>query len=248
LFPPLRSFLIACYCVALFFFENSNLPSFCLKWETARTTPSRMVICARGACTVTASLYCCGMPLCRLATGIEPQSTTVGSMRSTVCSIVRSTSISRPTLCFLTGAHGPRELLGPTWMMLWRRLLTWHCVHLTTSVAKGQRHVCVASTRGRHNSRSLRRLRPRMHALLTGRGRALAAKAEPSCPSHPPSALAAIKGTFSVHFVRATGSLSVGKSLVAPRSIDPWTESTDFFRPKQFQKKSNFLIFLGKFA
>jgi hypothetical protein len=42
------------------------------------------------------------------------------------CSDVRSTSISRPTLCFLTGARGPRGLLGPTWTMLWRMLLTWH--------------------------------------------------------------------------------------------------------------------------
>jgi hypothetical protein len=64
--------------------------------------------------------------LCRLATVIEPQSTTVGSMRSTGCSAVRSTSISCPTPCFLTGACGPRGLLRPTWMMLWRRLLTWH--------------------------------------------------------------------------------------------------------------------------
>jgi hypothetical protein len=72
------------------------------------------------------SLCCCGMPLCRLATEIEPQSTTIGSMRSTGCNAARSTSISRPTPCFLTGAHGPRGLLGLTWMMLWRRLLTWH--------------------------------------------------------------------------------------------------------------------------
>jgi hypothetical protein len=58
----------------------------------------------------------------------------VGSMRNTGCNAVRSTSISRPTPCFLTGAHGPRGLLGPTWMMLWRRLLTWHslpCAHRT---------------------------------------------------------------------------------------------------------------------
>jgi hypothetical protein len=66
------------------------------------------------------------MPLCRLATGIEPQSTTVRSMRSTGCSAAWSTSISHPTPCFLMGAHGPRGLLGPTCMMLWRRLLTWH--------------------------------------------------------------------------------------------------------------------------
>jgi hypothetical protein len=85
-----------------------------------------MAIYARGACTVMASLCCCGMPLCRLATGAEPQSTTVGSMRCTGCSTVRSTSISHPTSYFLTRARAPRGLLGPTWMMLWRRLLTWH--------------------------------------------------------------------------------------------------------------------------
>jgi hypothetical protein len=72
------------------------------------------------------SLYCCGMPLCRLATGTEPQSTTVGSMRSTACNALRSTLISCPTMCFLMGAHGPRGLLGPTWMTLWKRLLIWH--------------------------------------------------------------------------------------------------------------------------
>jgi hypothetical protein len=44
-----------------------------------------------------------------------------------------------------------------------------------------------------------------VHALLTWRDRALAAKAELSRPSHPPFAHAAIKGTFPVHFVRATG-------------------------------------------
>jgi hypothetical protein len=55
-------------------------------------------------------------------------------MRSTGCSAVRSTSISHPTLCFVMGARGPLGLLGPTWMMLWRRLLTWHslpCAHRT---------------------------------------------------------------------------------------------------------------------
>jgi hypothetical protein len=55
-------------------------------------------------------------------------------MRSTGCSVVRSTSIFCPTLCFLTGARGSRGLLGPTWMMLWRRLLTWYslpCAHRT---------------------------------------------------------------------------------------------------------------------
>jgi hypothetical protein len=42
-----------------------------------------MAIYARGACTITSSLCCCGMSLCRLATGKEPQITTVGSMRGT---------------------------------------------------------------------------------------------------------------------------------------------------------------------
>jgi hypothetical protein len=69
-----------------------------------------------------------------VAAGTKPQSTTVGSMRSMGCSAVRSTSISRPTQCFLLGARGPRGLLGATWMMLWKRLLTWHslpCAHRT---------------------------------------------------------------------------------------------------------------------
>jgi hypothetical protein len=101
-------------------------PSFHLRWETTRTAPSRTAICARGVCTVMASIYCYDMPLCRLATRTEPQSTTVSSMRSMVCSVVRSTSISHTTPCFLIGARGPRGLLGPTWTMLWRRLLTWH--------------------------------------------------------------------------------------------------------------------------
>jgi hypothetical protein len=103
-----------------------TFPSFCLRWETTRTGHLRTAIYARGVCTIMASFYCCGMPLCRLTMGTEPQSTTISSMRSTTYSVVRSTSISHPTLCFLTGAHGPRGLLGPTWMMLLRRLLTWH--------------------------------------------------------------------------------------------------------------------------
>jgi hypothetical protein len=70
--------------------------------------------------------------------------------------------------------------------------------------AKGQRHVRVASTRGRRSSHSLRRLRPHMHMLLTWRVRVLATKAEPSHPSHPPCAHAAIRA-FPVHFVHATG-------------------------------------------
>jgi hypothetical protein len=93
-----------------------------------------MAVCACGACTVMTSLCCCGVPLCRLAVVIEPHSTTVGSMRSTGYSAARSTSISYPTLCFLMGAHGPRGLLGLTWIMIWRRLLTWHsllCAHRT---------------------------------------------------------------------------------------------------------------------
>jgi hypothetical protein len=89
-----------------------TFPSFCLRWETTCTAPSRTTACARGVCIVTTSFYCCGMPLCRLATGTEPQSTTVGSMRSTTYNAVRSTLISHPTLCFLTGARGPRGLLG----------------------------------------------------------------------------------------------------------------------------------------
>jgi hypothetical protein len=72
-------------------------------------------------------------------------------------------------------------------------------------VAKGQHHVRVASTRGCHGNHSLRHLRSRVHVLQTWRDRALAARAEPSRPSHPPSAHAAIKGTFPIHFVRTTG-------------------------------------------
>jgi hypothetical protein len=95
-----------------------------------------------------ASLYCCGMPLCRLAMGTEPQSTTDGSMRSTGCSVVRSTLISRHTLCFLMGAHCPRGLLAPTWMMLWRRLLTWHslpCAHRTWLLLQARPSHCTLS-------------------------------------------------------------------------------------------------------
>jgi hypothetical protein len=54
--------------------------------------------------------------------------------------------------------------------------------------AKRQRPTCVASMRVCCSSCSLHRLRPCMHALLALHGRALAAKAEPSRPSHPPSA------------------------------------------------------------
>jgi hypothetical protein len=65
--------------------------------------------------------------------------------------------------------------------------------------------------RGHHNSHSLRCMHPCVRVLLTEHGRALAVKAEPSHPSHPPSTHVAIKGTFPMHFVRATGFLSVGK-------------------------------------
>jgi hypothetical protein len=58
--------------------------------------------------------------------GDRAQSTTIDSMRSTAYSVARSTSISHSTLCFLMAAHGPCGLLGPTWMMLWRRLIKWH--------------------------------------------------------------------------------------------------------------------------
>jgi hypothetical protein len=85
-----------------------------------------MAGCARGVCTITASLCCCGMLSCRLAMGIGLLSTMVSSSRSTVCSVVRSTSISLSTPCFLMGAHGQRGPSGLTWMMLWRRLLTWN--------------------------------------------------------------------------------------------------------------------------
>jgi hypothetical protein len=79
--------------------------------------------------------------------------------------------------------------------------------------AKGQRHVHIASTQGCRSSHSLRHLRPCMHALMIGCGRAI-----PS--THPPSANTAIKGTILVHFVRATGFLSIGKSPPCfPRSL-----------------------------
>jgi hypothetical protein len=91
--------------------------------------------------------------------------------------------------------------------------------------AKGQCHACVASTQGRRSSRLLRRLCPHVHTLLTGRGRALAAKAELSHPSHPPSTHLAIKGTYPVHFVHATGFLSVSTSpLRFPRSPSAMTD------------------------
>jgi hypothetical protein len=73
------------------------------------------------------------------------------------------------------------------------------------SAAKGQCHARVASTRGHRSSRSLHRLRPHMHVLLTWSDRVLAAKAKSSRPTHPLSAHASIKGIFPVHFVCATG-------------------------------------------
>jgi hypothetical protein len=72
--------------------------------------------------------------LCRLATGMRFPSTTGDSSRSTACSAMRSTSISRPTPCFLMGARGPRGSSRMTWMTPWRRLLTWRsppCAHRT---------------------------------------------------------------------------------------------------------------------
>jgi hypothetical protein len=86
--------------------------------------------------------------LCRLATGTEPRSTTVSSKRSMGYSAVRSTSISRPTPCFLMGARGPRELLGLTWMMLWRRVLTWHslpCARITWLLLQARPSHCTLS-------------------------------------------------------------------------------------------------------
>jgi hypothetical protein len=91
--------------------------------------------------------FCCyGTPLCRLAKGTEPQSTTVGSMRSTGCSTARSTSIFHPTLCFLMGAHGQRGLLGLTWMILWIRLLTWQsllCARRTWPLLQARPSHCI---------------------------------------------------------------------------------------------------------
>jgi hypothetical protein len=64
------------------------------------------------------------------------------------CSAARSTSISHPTQCFLTGARGPRGLLGPTWMMLWKRLLTWHslpCARRTWLLLRARPSHCTLS-------------------------------------------------------------------------------------------------------
>jgi hypothetical protein len=128
--------------------KSLTFPSFCLRWKTTHTAPSRTAACTRGVCTIMASLCCCGMHLCRLATGTEPQSTTVDTLRSTACSAARSTSIFHPTLCFLMEAHGRRGLLGPTRMMLWRRLLTWHsppCAHRTWLLLQARPSHCILS-------------------------------------------------------------------------------------------------------
>jgi hypothetical protein len=99
--------------------------------------------------------------------------------------------------------------------------------------AKGQCHTRVASTRGHHSSHSLRRLLLHMHVLLAWCVRALAAKVEPSCPSHPPSAHTAIKGCrcFRPYFhdrltvTRPNQSppffLSMSQSTHPPRSSFP---------------------------
>jgi hypothetical protein len=78
-----------------------------------------------GWSTITASPRCCGTPLCRLAMGRRFSSTIGGSTRSMACPIVRSTVTSHPTPCFMMGAPGQHGSLGTTWMMPWRRLLTW---------------------------------------------------------------------------------------------------------------------------
>jgi hypothetical protein len=125
-----------------------TFPSFCLRWETTCIAPSRTAACARGVYIAMASLYCYGMPLCRLAMEIEPQIIMVSSMRSTTCSAARSTSISSPTLCFLIGARGPCGLLGLTWTMLWKRLLRWHslpCARRTWLLLQARPSRCILS-------------------------------------------------------------------------------------------------------
>jgi hypothetical protein len=70
------------------------------------------------------------------------------SMRSTAYSAARSMSISHPTLCFLMGARGPHGLLRPTWMMLWRRLLTWYslpCARRTWLLLQARPSQCILS-------------------------------------------------------------------------------------------------------
>jgi hypothetical protein len=72
-----------------------------------------------------ASPCCCGTPSCRLAMARRLPSTTGGSTKSMACPAMRSTSTSRPTLCFLMGARGLRGSSETIWMTPWRRLLTW---------------------------------------------------------------------------------------------------------------------------
>jgi hypothetical protein len=44
LVPSLEIYPIAYYCVALLFFKNYNLPSFCVRWDTIHTAPSRTTV------------------------------------------------------------------------------------------------------------------------------------------------------------------------------------------------------------
>jgi hypothetical protein len=116
------------------FIINSNLPKILFGWEITCTTPLRTASYARGVCTITTSLHCSGTPSCRLAMGTGLPSTTGGSSRSMTYIAVRSMLITRPTPCFLMGAHGPHGSSVMTWTMPWRRLLTWHsppCAHRT---------------------------------------------------------------------------------------------------------------------
>jgi hypothetical protein len=103
-------------------------------------------------------LCCCGTPLCRLATGTRFPSTMGGSTRSTTYSAARSMSISHPTTCFLMRACGPRGSSGMTWMMPWRRLLTWHsppcarrtCLPLRARLSPCTRSMTAPTRSGRH--------------------------------------------------------------------------------------------------
>jgi hypothetical protein len=112
-------------------------------------------------CTITPFLCCCGMPSCRLAVRMRFLSTVGGSSRSIAGSAARSTSISHHILCFLMRARGPHGSSGMTWIMPWRRLLTWRsppCAHRTclslraclsrciqsrTSLTRSGRHTCM---------------------------------------------------------------------------------------------------------
>jgi hypothetical protein len=84
-----------------------------------------MAGCTRGVCTAMASPCCCGTALCRLAMGRRFPSTVGGSTKSIACPALRTMLTSSPTPCFLMGARGPLGSLEMTWMMQWRRLLTW---------------------------------------------------------------------------------------------------------------------------